>query len=545
MVERRRSSRLSPSLPSSSLDLGLDAVVGLPPIGEGVESIEVMAEDGDSSELKVSPSTATESEDGESTEAPVTSSKEEKLLDSEGKRLPTARAPILNPIFEIEDPILGSMTDSPAWEALSHSEEGLPDVRASDDVGVLPRASLGRTSPLSRSGADVEDGAGCETCLAPIQRSAMVKSLGDAVVSAIPVSSLSGGTPASRAQVNSFPCVLSSMMEEDGATGQDCGVVTGDGGQRVLVVSSVPGQGGSTSIVVQSEMETAGLAQAVTAEICTSSGQFSGYPPQMELHRDSPFPDGGTRPVVEGMLCGPNLPLSCGTVGQGDGASVSEEVRGAPVAREALRSQPTDGLRQPLSFPAMPESGVEAQPGEASRPAPAAQPVMTVRAPAGIQTTEMGTRMAGVGRTFLISLPPCLLTSVRDGFLLVNATPPACPPVMLLECRLLRLQHDRWPSSTPRLWVDVFDAETKLTDEDEDAGGVGFLVLEMVFYLGFSPELCVACSGFSDLVCCSATMPLTSFRVSSLQVASVVWWFPLPSCLRVVSMMRRLSLGIG
>ncbi|GAB2275944.1 hypothetical protein Dimus_010690 [Dionaea muscipula] len=72
----------------------------------------------------------------------------------------------------------------------------------------------------------------------------------------------------------------------------------------------------------------------------------------MELHRAFAFPDDGTWPVVAGDLCGPNLPLSCGIVGQGDGGSVSEEVRGAPVAREALRSQPTDRLRQPPSSPA-------------------------------------------------------------------------------------------------------------------------------------------------------------------------------------------------
>ncbi|GAB2275949.1 hypothetical protein Dimus_010695 [Dionaea muscipula] len=56
----------------------------------------------------------------------------------------------------------------------------------------------------------------------------------------------------------------------------------------------------------------------------------------MELHRAFPFPDGGTRPVVAGDLFGPNLPLSCGIVGQSDGGPVSEEVRGAPVAKEAL-----------------------------------------------------------------------------------------------------------------------------------------------------------------------------------------------------------------
>ncbi|GAB2275952.1 hypothetical protein Dimus_010698 [Dionaea muscipula] len=142
----------------------------------------------------------------------------------------------------------------------------------------------------------------------------------------------------------------------------------------------------------------------------------------------------------------------------------------------------------------------------------------------------------------LASIGAAVGCEIHDG---VDATPPACPPATPLESRLLRLQRDRWPSSSPRLWVDVFDAETMLMEEDENARGVGFLILEMVFLLGFSPKLCVAYSGFPELVCCSATMPLTSFRVSSLQVAAVVWWFPLHSCLRVVSMMRRLSLGIG
>ncbi|GAB2292563.1 hypothetical protein Dimus_026799, partial [Dionaea muscipula] len=359
MVVRRRSSRLSPSLPSSSPDLGFGAEGGMPPIGEVEESIEVEAEDGDSSEMKVTPSTASESEDGESTEAPVTSSEEEKLLDSEGEHLPTARVPILSPIFKIEDPILGSLIDSPAWEALPHPKGGVPRVRASDDEGVLPRASLGSTSPLSRSGADVEDGGGFETCLPPIRCSAVVESLGDAVVSASPVSSLSGGNPVSRAQVRSISRVLSSILEEDEAPGKECGVVNVADGQRVSVICFVPGQGGSSSCVVQSEMEMSVDVQPENAESYMAPGHNSGYPPQMELHRAYPPTDGGTRPEVAGTLCCPILPLSCGTVGRGDGVSVSEEVRGAPVAREALRSQPTDGLRQPPSFPAVPESGAE------------------------------------------------------------------------------------------------------------------------------------------------------------------------------------------
>ncbi|GAB2302279.1 hypothetical protein Dimus_036294, partial [Dionaea muscipula] len=51
--------------------------------------------------------------------------------------------------------------------------------------------------------------------------------------------------------------------------------------------------------------------------------------------------------------------LGCGILGVGKGGAVSEEVRAASGARETLRSQPTDGLRQPPSSPTGPESGVE------------------------------------------------------------------------------------------------------------------------------------------------------------------------------------------
>ncbi|GAB2302766.1 hypothetical protein Dimus_036760, partial [Dionaea muscipula] len=57
--------------------------------------------------------------------------------------------------------------------------------------------------------------------------------------------------------------------------------------------------------------------------------------------------------------CVPLLPLSCDSVGLCDGGLVSEEARVSPVAREALRLQPTDGLRQPPSSPVVPVSGAE------------------------------------------------------------------------------------------------------------------------------------------------------------------------------------------
>ncbi|GAB2278814.1 hypothetical protein Dimus_013488, partial [Dionaea muscipula] len=43
-----------------------------------------------------------------------------------------------------------------------------------------------------------------------------------------------------------------------------------------------------------------------------------------------------------------------GILGMGDGRLVSEEARASTVATEALRSQPTDGLRQPPSSPMVP-----------------------------------------------------------------------------------------------------------------------------------------------------------------------------------------------
>ncbi|GAB2288111.1 hypothetical protein Dimus_022455 [Dionaea muscipula] len=54
--------------------------------------------------------------------------------------------------------------------------------------------------------------------------------------------------------------------------------------------------------------------------------------------------------------CVPLLPLCCDSIGLCGGGLVSEEARVSPVAREALRSQPTDGLRQPPSSPVVPSS---------------------------------------------------------------------------------------------------------------------------------------------------------------------------------------------
>ncbi|GAB2302890.1 hypothetical protein Dimus_036884 [Dionaea muscipula] len=68
----------------------------------------------------------------------------------------------------------------------------------------------------------------------------------------------------------------------------------------------------------------------------------------------------GRRPPVAALPSGaPLLPLSCALVGMGAGGLVREEARVSPVVRMALRSQPTDGLRQPPSTLAVPVSGTE------------------------------------------------------------------------------------------------------------------------------------------------------------------------------------------
>ncbi|GAB2288116.1 hypothetical protein Dimus_022460 [Dionaea muscipula] len=83
----------------------------------------------------------------------------------EVERLPISRVPILSPILEFEDPIveiegpiLGSLTDSPTREALSHQEGDVLGIGASVTEDVLQRGISVSHSPHSRFGAAIEDG---------------------------------------------------------------------------------------------------------------------------------------------------------------------------------------------------------------------------------------------------------------------------------------------------------------------------------------------------------------------------------------------------
>ncbi|GAB2266108.1 hypothetical protein Dimus_001132, partial [Dionaea muscipula] len=76
------------------------------------------------------------------------------------------------------------------------------------------------------------------------------------------------------------------------------------------------------------------------------------------LRAESLIP-GVVRPVVAMPTSVPLSPLSCGRGGLGEGGVVSEEARVPQVAREALRSQPTDWLQRLPSSPVVPVSGVD------------------------------------------------------------------------------------------------------------------------------------------------------------------------------------------
>ncbi|GAB2302387.1 hypothetical protein Dimus_036401 [Dionaea muscipula] len=77
---------------------------------------------------------------------------------------------------------------------------------------------------------------------------------------------------------------------------------------------------------------------------------------------------GSHKQVGDGTLFDSSFPMLGGSMGRvGDGL-VSEEGRVSPVAREALRPQPADGLRQPPWFPVDPVISVEGDDGHHGRP---------------------------------------------------------------------------------------------------------------------------------------------------------------------------------
>ncbi|GAB2288117.1 hypothetical protein Dimus_022461 [Dionaea muscipula] len=93
----------------------------------------------------------------------------------------------------------------------------------------------------------------------------MAEGLGDAMVSTMQASSLSWGAPPSRFQVSSSICVLPSMEEEDGASGQGLGGEYAARGQMHSVVNISPGEICSSSNIMPSSLEEAGAVMPVVA----------------------------------------------------------------------------------------------------------------------------------------------------------------------------------------------------------------------------------------------------------------------------------------
>ncbi|GAB2290442.1 hypothetical protein Dimus_024721 [Dionaea muscipula] len=136
------------------------------------------------------------------------------------------------------------------------------------------------------------------------------------------------------------------VVEDDGDDGG--AALTGDG--EVAALSIAPGVScgavGDTQIPTMNFDGVVGLA--VDSEI------LSHFP-------TSSIDDGieGVQPMAIPMLRATTMLFgSRVSVSLDGGGMVSEEGRVLPVAREALRPQPTDGLRQPSSVPVEPVSGV-------------------------------------------------------------------------------------------------------------------------------------------------------------------------------------------
>ncbi|GAB2296299.1 hypothetical protein Dimus_030423 [Dionaea muscipula] len=143
-------------------------------------------------------------------------------------------------------------------------------------------------------------------------------------------------------QVSSFTCDLPSLEEEAGTSRQDSGVVCAD--DRLSVGSPVeehPCDGSGCRMKLVTDSVGSGSSLVPCAGVA--------------LQCPSLVPSDTVVVGLSTSLCG--------------GGLVSEEGRVLPVAREALRPQPTDGLRQPSSATVEPVSAAESR-GDSGELAP-------------------------------------------------------------------------------------------------------------------------------------------------------------------------------
>ncbi|GAB2286239.1 hypothetical protein Dimus_020660 [Dionaea muscipula] len=355
MVVRRRSSRLSPSLPSSCPYLGLDVEVGLPPIGEVVESIEVEAEDGDSSEMQVMPSTASEAED-------------DGHQGEEDGKLVSSSMPFLRPISRIESIQGGSSSPSSGSPPLSPAAAANFCQNALDAGGQASVWSLS-LPPLAEVDRDDVQVADSLVVRSSPEGFSLSCSDGGQMVGEGLAGEHGGGDmvagevlPEPLSTVCTFPfplscAVLSSPMEDGSLTlpmeGRD---VHGDDVGQITVI-------GSALIGVNAVGCTVSGCAHSPWSVCCAALKVGLEVPPTQIAGGDVLPATATGCVSHySVQCDDDgLGVLVGSVG---GGKVSEEDRVLPLAREALRPQPTDGLRQPSSAPVEPASAVEGGSGQ-------------------------------------------------------------------------------------------------------------------------------------------------------------------------------------
>ncbi|GAB2288118.1 hypothetical protein Dimus_022462 [Dionaea muscipula] len=304
------------------------------------------------------------SEDRDSRDTMLTTSSEEEMVDSEGNRPHRPCVTILCPILEVEKsiPVVRSVSPTiealrgPANDAAGDTESGLTTVDGTNSVSLLissppvdgfaesvDEASLMHGMP--EVVGEAFDGLPVQPIFAEFGRN-FVECPGATTMMR------EGRCEVTYADVD-LGAVTDRPQVGEGLDGADGRVVM----EHVRAVAVVPALDLDDAQVAEYTVngDIQNSSMAVVAGLCEDSAiVISGFSGGRQGH------------TAEQILLGEATPLSgprdfVGSVG---GGKVSEEGRVLPMAREALRPQPTDGLRQPSSAPVVAVSVVEGGSGQ-------------------------------------------------------------------------------------------------------------------------------------------------------------------------------------
>ncbi|GAB2292519.1 hypothetical protein Dimus_026755 [Dionaea muscipula] len=337
------------------------------------------------------PADCSSSEEGDATVEAVTTSEEEEHSDLEGGRLESSLClysrSVLGELGKLEEMASAASSDS---STLSPTTAVLFCQDAIEAGGL----QIGR-SVLARSGS--------------------VNSFSSPSLVGCPV--VSGEDPVLRDQVGPSLCAQPSMEKEDGTPVQGSGGASTGEGPRILVVSGTPGQpalmekvGGALPVdaetirasrlplcvgesfplvaadselrllqidemrlvvssssqiyanfgglvVAGEEVVVAGGCAVVEQQGAVHARDKVGLSPTVPTVLHSLLVAGSHLQVADEPTCASHYHLLGGSVGHVSDGLVSEGGRVSPVAREALRLQHADGLRQPSSSPVEPVIG--------------------------------------------------------------------------------------------------------------------------------------------------------------------------------------------